>query len=227
MRGGRFPGISLGAAGRRIRRRGWMVLALLLVAAVVAGCDSVNEYPIDFFPEMHYQPSYHGQEPPRLDSPASAVAFAGGNSPLGGALEPDANMVRPGPAGTPLAADVPNYTVDQAAALKNPLPNDATTQALGQQLFNVNCVVCHGPQGQGNGIAANLVFKANNKPTPANLTDPTLKSPKDNSPAQLTDGELFYVLTNGYGDYMPPFGHLLTPQERWALVVHIRQLEGK
>ncbi|HUY99057.1 MAG TPA: c-type cytochrome [Thermomicrobiaceae bacterium] len=227
MRGGRLPGVSLGVAGRRIWRRGWILLALLLIAAAVAACDSTNEYPIDFFPEMHYQPSFTGQQPPRLDSPASAIAFGGGNIPLGGALEPNANMVRPGPAGTPIPADVPNYTVDEAATLKNPLPNDAATQALGQQLFTVNCVVCHGADGKGDGPAAVLVFQANKAPTPANLTNPTLKSPKDNSSAQLTDGELFYVLTNGYGGYMPPFGHLLTPQERWALVVHIRHLEGK
>lgn len=227
MRGEGLPKVSPGSVGGRVWRRGWILVAVALVALVVAGCDSTNEYPIDFFSEMHYQLVYRGQQPPRLDSPPSAIAYNGGNSPIDGALEPNASMVQAGPAGTPISRDEPNYTLAQATTLKNPLPNDAATQALGAQLFSVNCAVCHGADGKGNGIAATLVFQANNKPLPANLTNPTLKSPQNNQPAQLTDGELYYVITNGYGGYMPPWGHLLTPQERWALVAHIRQLEGK
>ncbi|SVA68605.1 uncharacterized protein METZ01_LOCUS121459, partial [marine metagenome] len=30
-------------------------------------------YPVDFFPEMHYQDSYHSQQPPRLDIPIGSV----------------------------------------------------------------------------------------------------------------------------------------------------------
>lgn len=215
---------------RRLPRLGWLFGLLLLTSLVLAACDSTNTYPIDFFSEMHYMRSYHEQEPPRLDSPVSAIPYKGGNANVGGALGPDAMMVRQSPTGSPVAAVVPNYSLEEAKDLKNPLPMNDATLALGQQLFAVNCAVCHGEQGKGNGIAATLIFKANDKPVPADLTNPTLLSPDTGQPAQLTDGELFYVLTHGYPTdqpVMPAFRNLLTPEERWALVAHIRQLEGK
>jgi mono/diheme cytochrome c family protein len=97
------------------------VAAVLLIGLVVAACDSTATYPIDFFSEMHYQKSWHAQEPPRPDAPAGIVPITGGA--------------------------VPNYTMDEAKAIPNPVPVNAQSQQLGQQLFAVNCQVCHGPNG--------------------------------------------------------------------------------
>lgn len=216
--------------GRRFLRLGCFVGLLVLLVLVLSACDSNNTYPIDFFSEMHYMKSFRAQEPPRIDSPSSAIPFKGGNDvQLGGAIGPDAQMVRNpiSASGTQIPLFTPNYSAAEAKNLKNPVPMNQQSLAEGAQLFSVNCVVCHGADGKGDGIAAALVFTANGKPKPANLTNPTLLSPTTNKPAQLTDGEIFWVITNGYGGYMPNFGNLLTPAERWALVDHIRQLEGK
>jgi mono/diheme cytochrome c family protein len=167
------------------------VAAVLLIGLVVAACDSTATYPIDFFSEMHYQKSWHSQEPPRPDAPASIVPITGGA--------------------------VPNYTMDEAKALTNSVPVNAQSRQLGQQLFAVNCQVCHGPNGDGNGKVAGY-FRAGKAPPPANLHRPDIKA--------MTDGQLFWVITNGFGAYMPPFGNLITPEQRWALVIHIRQLQG-
>jgi len=190
---------------RQATRRWWLGFALLgLGLLVAAACDSTNTYPIDFFSEMHYQKSWRFQEPPRLDSPASAVPITGGEM---------------------------SYTRDEAKNLQNPLANDPNARKLGQQLYQTNCVACHGPQGQGNGPLAAIWKARQGAVPPANLTDQAV--------ASLTDGELYWVLTNGYTSpnnqiqypggltNMPAFGKLLTPQERWALVTYIRQLEGK
>lgn len=60
------------------------VLALvglaLAVGLLAAGC-SQGSYPLDIFYEMHYQPSYKAQEPPRLSPPASAVPWYGATPP--------------------------------------------------------------------------------------------------------------------------------------------------
>ena len=66
----RLPGVRLLAAG-----------AVLLVLAAV-GCAS-GAYPVDIFPEMHYQESYASNEPPRLSPPAEAVPWFGPIEPLG------------------------------------------------------------------------------------------------------------------------------------------------
>jgi mono/diheme cytochrome c family protein len=44
--------------------------------------------------------------------------------------------------------------------------------------------------------------------------------------ASLSDGQLYWVVTYGLGG-MPPFGDLLTPDERWTLVQYVRQVQGR
>ncbi|MDI3339654.1 MAG: c-type cytochrome [Sphaerobacter sp.] len=213
-----------GAWHGRVRRAG-IVALLMLVMVVAAACDSTNTYPIDFFSEMHYAESYHPQEPPRLDSPPSAVAYKGGVNVAGG-LTADAAKVRAPVGGVELMRRLPAYTAEQAAELENPLPRNEATSQLGAQLFAVNCAVCHGPEGDGKSIAASLIFQANNQPVPADLRQRVLLSPIDDQPKELTDGELYYVITNGYRG-MPAFGGLLSQEQIWALVTHIRELQGQ
>lgn len=213
--------LGLPSARRPLRRRfraATAVAGFALLALVVAGCSSSNEYPIDFFSEMHYQKSYRSQESPRLDSPPSAVPFRDGHQFVGGAVGV-AKPLGPSSDGTPVPLAMPPFSMEQARDLQNPLPQNEQTVQLGQQLFTVNCVVCHGANLDGQGIAAGLVFQANQVPVPANLKDPRI--------VQLTDGELFHVLTYGFGDYMPPFGELLTPEQRWAIVSYIRSQQGQ
>lgn len=175
----------------RHRTRLSVVVAMLMICLTVAACNSTATYPIDFFSEMHYQPSWHAQEPSRPGAPETIVPITGGA--------------------------VPDYTLEEATELPNPLPADAASQSLGEQLFAVNCAVCHGENGDGTGIVAGY-FKAANVPAPADLRRADIKA--------RTDGQLFWIISNGFGGYMPPFGDLITPEQRWALVVHIRQLQG-
>ena len=38
-----------------------------------------------------------------------------------------------------------------------------------------------------------------------------------------SDGELFYVITNGTESGMPGFGDMLSDEEKWSLVNYIRE----
>ncbi|HET7036738.1 MAG TPA: cytochrome c [Thermomicrobiaceae bacterium] len=224
---------------RAVRRPIWLLLAAGLLLGIGAACDHTNEYPIDFFMEMHYEKFWRSQEPPVLDSPASAVPVS-------------ANVRQPLSYNWPAEPDkaVPNYSLDQAKALTNPVPATAFNLKAGQDLFIRNCVQCHGAQGLGGdtpqqdikpginqgcdpsnpthcpgagaGGQANAFlvtyFKSTGNIPPANLTSDAIKG--------MSDGELFYHISNGIVD-MPPFGNLLTPEQRWALVHYIRQLQGQ
>ena len=66
---------------RRVRVPGLVGLALALAAGLLAAGCSQGAYPLDIFYEMHYQPSYKAQEPPRLSPPASAVPWYGATAP--------------------------------------------------------------------------------------------------------------------------------------------------
>ena len=169
----------------------------MALALLLFGCRSTGSYPFDYFSEMHYQESYRTGEPPRFQAPARSVPVEGPQEPL--------------------------TTVAQASALQNPIPRTPQNLARASDIYRVNCLPCHGAQGTGNGIVSTY-FQRANQPQPANYTSAEVRG--------LSDGELFQVITNGkgvtaVGAGMPPFQALLTPQERWLLVWHIRVLQGQ
>lgn len=203
MRGGMVTMTGARAGVTRWRRIG-LALVSLTVIVTAAACSSTNTYPIDFFSEMHYQKSFRTGEPPRLDSPPGAVPITGGE---------------------------PAYTFEEARDLENPLAGDPQARERGAGLFAVNCAVCHGPEGRGDGQMAAWWRARQGAVPPADLTSSVV--------ANRTDGELYWILTNGFTSpenqvqypggltNMPAFGKLLTPEERWALVSYMRQLQGR
>jgi len=160
------------------------VLLIALVAVLGSACIGTPGYVIDIFPEMHYAPFYRPQEPPRLSAPADAVPVTGKEIP---------------------------YTVDEARLLKSPLSAGPETTARGVQVYLVNCAVCHGATGQGNGPMASRFSQTGATP-PVDFTGQRVR--------RRTDGELFYYITNGIG-FMPRFGPLLSPEDRWAIIQYI------
>ena len=102
----------------------------------------------------------------------------------------------------------------------NTTPSDARSLQRGEALYNVHCALCHGDQGKGDGkIAASLVKM------PADLASQNV--------TQLSDGELFMIVSNGVQlgigakGGMPPLRENLYPSERWDVVNYIRSLAGK
>jgi putative copper export protein/mono/diheme cytochrome c family protein len=77
--------------------------------------------------------------------------------------------------------------------------------AAGETVFAQNCTSCHGPEGRGNGPAAKEL-----QPPPADLTAPHIYN--------HSDGDLFWWITHGIGDAMPPFEGALDPTARWNLI---------
>ena len=104
---------------------------------------------------------------------------------------------------------------DAAAAekLKNPIPADAKSIATGAKLFEIYCVVCHGPAGQGDGlVGAKLALR-----------------PYDLSAAQTrdrSDGFIWGYMTFG-GAVMPTYANDLSPTERWHVLNYVRNVVQK
>lgn len=93
-----------------------------------------------------------------------------------------------------------------------PFPTEPETPpdlTLGRQLYQANCVQCHGASGQGNGpLAAQL------EPAPTDFTDAARA-------AQRSKLALYQVISNGVdGTAMPSFNEL-SDQERWALAYFV------
>ncbi len=113
-----------------------------------------------------------------------------------------------------------------AGAPVNPIPANEASIERGAKLFAINCQMCHGETGQGNGTVS--AFLVNKKP--ADLTSELVKS-KD-------DGTLFLAISNGvynpnnslfpdiqFSSIMPPLNENLTVSDRWDLVNYIRTLK--
>ena len=183
-----------------------LLLLMVLSAALLAGC-SRGTYPIDFFPEMHYNKSFKVQEPPSLSAPSDSV---------------------------PITGRALDYTLEQARQLQMPgsISRDDSAVARGERLFTTNCAVCHGLNAKGGDGGDGPMWKrledAGYRPaSPGDLTGtgPTVGK---------VDGEVFLIITKGFGlamgfssgrFVMPTFGKLLTEEERWTLVRYIRSLQ--
>jgi len=180
-----------GRAGRKLRLAVVAVGAAIAALALLLTSCYPGTYPLDVFPEMHYQPSYRPYEPPRLSAPASAVPISG--------------------------REVPPTDFAAAADLRNPIqPSPEATQRA-TQLYRVNCLPCHGPEGRGNGLVAQYYQRAQ-LPTPVDFASARARA--------RADGQLFFLITNGLGN-MPQFGNLLAPEERWHLVLLIRGVQAQ
>jgi mono/diheme cytochrome c family protein len=94
--------------------------------------------------------------------------------------------------------------------LVNPLPRTAEVLGRGQRVFMTYCVVCHGPEGDGQGY---IVPKF---PKP-----PSLLSEKVTG---WPDGRIFHLVTRG-GTLMPSYASQILPEDRWAVILYVRALQ--
>lgn len=101
-------------------------------------------------------------------------------------------------------------TIDSMANIPNPVPADAASIANGRKYYTINCAVCHGMTGQGDGTATRYgVF-------PFPLVGAR--------PQGLSDGYIFGMIRNGRGN-MPPYNRI-EERDRWDVVNYVRALQG-
>ena len=96
--------------------------------------------------------------------------------------------------------------------MKNPDSVTETSTAEARKHFVEHCSVCHGSTGRGD-----TLYGRNLYPKVPDLTHADTQ--------QLTDGELFHIISNGVRfTGMPAFGGEDSPESIWALVSFIRRL---
>ena len=98
------------------------------------------------------------------------------------------------------------------AQVTNPVPASAESHARGEKLYLKYCSKCHGMTGNGAGPSAHGFS-----------TNPRQLWAWHNADSSA-DPYLFWFITNGRTD-MPPWGVILSENERWDLVNYIKTLE--
>jgi mono/diheme cytochrome c family protein len=98
-----------------------------------------------------------------------------------------------------------------AAAVTNPTPVSPASLANGRQYYSINCAVCHGDQGQGNGPAVQYGMAGISI-----VMDMTKNRP---------DGYIYGIIRNGRGA-MPTYNRI-EEMDRWDVVNYVRALQGR
>lgn len=190
------------AAGARLRKRlnyGLLLVLALVVAMSFLARPNPSQPNREFLPDMAHSPAYMSE--------SANPNFS------------DGETLQPPVAGTIAQGQAPlYYTATEAEALRagrelhNPLSaKDVHAAERGALVFQTFCTPCHGGGGQGDGPVALRGYPA----PPSLVTGNTTKMP---------DGQLFHIVTYGRAN-MPPQAGLLLPQDRWAVILHIRSLQ--
>lgn len=104
--------------------------------------------------------------------------------------------------------------VDGEFVAENPLEVTDEVIERGRDRYEIYCATCHGVNADGRGIVAGYYLPPNRRPTSLYL-----ERLRD-----APDGYLFDVITNGVG-IMYPYAAQLMPEDRWAVIAYIRQLQ--
>ena len=101
-----------------------------------------------------------------------------------------------------------------SATVKNPLDSSMSKADMAEagRLFNINCAVCHGAKGTGNGPVGEKIGAV------ANLTaDQYVK---------MADGTMFHSINYGKNN-MGSYASQLSREQRWMIIKYIRTLQPK
>jgi len=115
--------------------------------------------------------------------------------------------------GLSLATAAALYPTGGDVVIPNPVPRSQASIARGQELYQQNCVICHGLNARGDGpLAASL------NPRPADLRLHV---------SQHTEGQLWTWVSDGFpGSAMPAFRSTLSDEDRWNIINYLESQYG-
>ena len=185
-----------------VKRSRLALLALLALPLVfaVGGCE-------DWLTTFKQQPSVGTWQKFATDSTGETTPFRGnpqGSVPVTGVAV----------ASWQVGYDPLPGTIDSLSGLANPVSADARSLENGHKVFAINCAVCHGNIGDGDGGMRQLSPMYGF--TPSLLTQVTV---------DRTDGYLFGMMRNGRG--LMPTQNRIPERDRWDVVNYLRGLQGR
>jgi mono/diheme cytochrome c family protein len=175
--------------------------AIFFLAGLLTACDRTNNEPgYDYFPDMFYSSAYETySENPVFPDGKTMQKPVEGTIPLGMVPYPYAKK--------------DEERLMAGKQLTNLFHSDSINLNRGYMAYKVYCINCHGSQGDGNG----WLFKTglyNFKP--ASLMNDKMKG--------VPDGEIYHVISVGQG-VMQEHGSIIRPEDRWKIVLYIREIQ--
>lgn len=200
------------------------VLVSIAFVAVLGFRGQKSSRPeIEIFPDMVRQPKVRAQsELNFFADQRGARQPVDGTVPIGYELplpnDQNAGVDRAGemkmPARLEFGAGTDYYNTGKMGAnWGTGIPTELTPALMqrGEQRFNINCAVCHGPLAAGDGIV-----KQYGLATVVTLQDDRIRA--------MADGEIFNTITHGKNTMMA-YGPRITVHDRWAIISYLRALQ--
>lgn len=190
-----------------------LLSAVLAASALFIGCGGKNEPGRVYMPDMAYSRTYETYDGRDSAKFTTDPYNKGGNNIYFDNL-PVAGTIKRGEAARYTQSnDSLGYLA--SAAVKNPYDTLSTADlSEAGRLYNINCAICHGDKGAGNGPIAT----AGHIGGIANLTlDAYVK---------MADGTMFHSMTYGK-NLMGSYASQLDSRQRWMIVKYVRTLQPK
>jgi mono/diheme cytochrome c family protein len=145
-----------------------------------------------------WQAKFHGETVPFRGNPQLSVSIDGATVLAYGISRPEYPTVLPA-------------VIDSMAGIPNPVVADDRSLRNGRMYFQINCAVCHGPGGAGDGVMLRYGVAA-----------PSLLSDRAKG---LTDGYIWGIIRDGRLS-MPTYDRIESG-DRWDVVNYVRGLQGR
>jgi mono/diheme cytochrome c family protein len=200
----------------------FFILGFLLVAVaivIVAGPrgHKHTSRPIELFNDMDHQSKVKYQKASKFfaDGHASRMPVAG-TVPFGlrkpGAKD-DSHILNDYvyESGTGSYTETGKFGTVWGDGIPKDFTVDAKFLALGKERFDINCKICHGANGDGQGMTTKYGLAG----VPS-YHDPRLRA--------MPDGEIYNTIAHGKG-LMYGYGPNLNLKQRWAIVSYLRALQ--
>lgn len=164
----------------------------LLVMVALAGCS--------WFTDFKQQPKLDPWETP--NDTIAMRANPQGSVPITGTSAPGFVYGR-----------LPTHAaVDSMGVIANPNASDARSLENGRKQYTINCMVCHGERGMGDGPVSKFGLPV--LPIGAGT----------NAATKFSDGVIFGIIRNGRG-LMQPYNRI-EESDRWDLINYLRAVQS-
>jgi mono/diheme cytochrome c family protein len=196
----------------------------IFLLSVLVACGAKNEYPgLEYAPNMYHAVPYEpliqiteedaGAWVDSDDDPYGEYYSSNPYNPHHMNMRvPPANTVKRTASGW-LPYHIPKDSFETAARiLTNPMDSTEQIIAQGKVLYEVFCVSCHGPTGQGDGLVGKVMLG--------------IPAYNVGRVKEVNGGHIFHVITMGKGR-MYPHGSQIDPMERWKIVRYVQTLQNQ
>ncbi len=189
-----------------------ITISVLILGVTIAmiSCNSKRSPGSVYMPDMGQSRTYESYDLQDSSVFTSNMFGKGGNKIFFNAMPAPGTIKRGELFPYTLLNDSNGYKM--SAAVPNPIDfmTGAEMSEAGR-LYNINCGICHGEKGTGNGPLAEKIGAV------ANLTLDLYKA--------MPDGTMFHSVTYGKGN-MGSYASQLNREQRWKVIKYVRTLQG-